>query len=161
MQRLSGQGPWLEVSGQPTATRGLSVLQHQDPALSLRQLLSQTPWRSPFLCSLPQDKLAKAHGAPSRLGGTGSAGQPPPRGQGPAAPPPRKTEAWLVEGLTVKVMSPGLKAHGYYKEKGLVLRVLDKYIGEVELFSSGAGARGRGVWGTGGRRCLPSMLGIT
>jgi DNA/RNA-binding protein KIN17 len=55
-----------------------------------------------------------------------------------AAAKPRKGPApWLAEGIIVKVMSKALKEHGYYKQKGTVLRVLDSYIGEIEMAGSG------------------------
>jgi len=46
-------------------------------------------------------------------------------------------QPWLVEHIIVKVMSPGLKEHGYYKKKARVNKVLDKFIGEVEMLDSG------------------------
>lgn len=45
--------------------------------------------------------------------------------------------SWLAEGIVVKVMSKALQAHGYYKQKGVVLRVLERYIGEIEMLGSG------------------------
>jgi len=55
-----------------------------------------------------------------------------------AAAKPRKGPApWLAEGIIVKVMSKALKEHGYYKQKGAVIRVIDAYIGEIELSGSG------------------------
>ena len=44
---------------------------------------------------------------------------------------------WLAEGIVVKVMSKALKEHGYYKQKGTILRVIDSYIGEIEMSGSG------------------------
>lgn len=44
---------------------------------------------------------------------------------------------WLAEDIVVKVMSKTLKGHGYYKQKGTVLRVIDRYIGEIEMTGSG------------------------
>ena len=44
---------------------------------------------------------------------------------------------WLAEGIIVKIMSKALKEHGYYKQKGTVLRVLDTYIAEIEVIGSG------------------------
>ena len=34
-------------------------------------------------------------------------------------------------------MSQELKAHGYYKEKGVVQKVMSKYIGEIEMLKCG------------------------
>lgn len=44
---------------------------------------------------------------------------------------------WLAEGIIVKIMSKALKEHGYYKQKGTVMRVIDRYIGEIEMSGSG------------------------
>ena len=55
-----------------------------------------------------------------------------------AATKTRKGPApWLAEGIIVKVMSKALKEHGYYKEKGAVVRVIDAYIGEIAMSKSG------------------------
>ncbi|KAL4540228.1 hypothetical protein Ndes2437B_g01443 [Nannochloris sp. 'desiccata'] len=55
-----------------------------------------------------------------------------------AAAKPRKGPApWLAEGIIVKVISKALKEHGYYKQKGAVVRVIDAYIGEIEMSGSG------------------------
>lgn len=54
-------------------------------------------------------------------------------GSGKAA----RLDHWLHAGIVVKVMSPALKAHGYYKQKGTVLRVIDRYLGEIEMADSG------------------------
>ncbi|KAG9441582.1 hypothetical protein H6P81_017436 [Aristolochia fimbriata] len=44
-----------------------------------------------------------------------------------------RKDYWLCEGIVVKVMSPGLAEKGYYKQKGMVKKVIDKYVGEVEM----------------------------
>lgn len=49
----------------------------------------------------------------------------------------RRDKPWLAKGIIVKVMSQALLEHGYYKEKGLVLAVLDDYIAEIEMLKSG------------------------
>ncbi|GAB4819464.1 hypothetical protein N2152v2_006510 [Parachlorella kessleri] len=54
-----------------------------------------------------------------------------------AGGPPRGLSTWLTEGIIVKVMSKALSEHGYYKKKGLVKRVQDKFIGEIEMLDSG------------------------
>jgi DNA/RNA-binding protein KIN17 len=55
-----------------------------------------------------------------------------------AAAKPRKGPApWVANGIVVKVMSKALKEHGYYKQKGTVLRVIDSYIAEIEMSGSG------------------------
>ncbi|XP_078156187.1 KIN17-like protein [Carex rostrata] len=43
---------------------------------------------------------------------------------------------WLCEGIIVKVMSNSLAEKGYYKEKGVVKRVIDKYVGEMEMLKT-------------------------
>ncbi|KAG1664589.1 hypothetical protein FOA52_012532 [Chlamydomonas sp. UWO 241] len=48
-----------------------------------------------------------------------------------------KVDNWLVPGIVVKVMSKELKEHGYYKAKGTVERVIDKYVGEISMADSG------------------------
>uniref|UniRef100_A0A7S0WIK2 C2H2-type domain-containing protein n=1 Tax=Chlamydomonas leiostraca TaxID=1034604 RepID=A0A7S0WIK2_9CHLO len=46
-------------------------------------------------------------------------------------------EPWVVAGIVVKVMSKELEGHGYYKKKGVVDRVVERYVGEVEMLDSG------------------------
>lgn len=48
-----------------------------------------------------------------------------------------RLDHWLAPGIIVKVMAKELKEHGYYKQKGEVVRVHDKYVGEVELLEGG------------------------
>ncbi|KAJ4961765.1 hypothetical protein NE237_021675 [Protea cynaroides] len=43
---------------------------------------------------------------------------------------------WLCEGIIVKVMSEPLAEKGYYKQKGVVYKVIDKYVGEIEMLDS-------------------------
>ncbi|ONK61747.1 uncharacterized protein A4U43_C08F33160 [Asparagus officinalis] len=47
-----------------------------------------------------------------------------------------RKDYWLFEGIVVKVMSKTLKEKGYYKQKGVVKRVIDKYVGEIEMLGS-------------------------
>lgn len=47
------------------------------------------------------------------------------------------SEAWLLPNIVVKVMSASLKEQGYYKKKGVVIKVLDKFLGEIEMLGSG------------------------
>jgi DNA/RNA-binding protein KIN17 len=49
----------------------------------------------------------------------------------------RTDKPWLAENIVVKVMSKALREHGYYKQKGVVVRVVDGFIGEVEMQGSG------------------------
>lgn len=57
------------------------------------------------------------------------------------------------------MVSKALAEHGYYKKKGVVRRVREKFVGEVEMVDSGEEARRRGKrvsvfvwgWGWGGR----------
>ena len=43
---------------------------------------------------------------------------------------------WLLPGIIVKVMSKALREHGYYKKKGKVLKVIDDFVGELEMMDS-------------------------
>lgn len=45
------------------------------------------------------------------------------------------SDSWLYEGIVVKVMAREL--HDYYKQKGAVLRVIDRFVGEIEMLESG------------------------
>ncbi|KAL4857126.1 KIN17-like protein [Chlorella vulgaris] len=48
---------------------------------------------------------------------------------------PQRLDHWLAPGIVVKVLVKKLPE--YYKKKGVVLRVLDKYRGEIEMTDSG------------------------
>lgn len=39
--------------------------------------------------------------------------------------------------LVLQVVSKELKVHGYYKEKGNVIRLVSKYVAEIEMHKSG------------------------
>ncbi|CAH9111560.1 unnamed protein product [Cuscuta europaea] len=48
-----------------------------------------------------------------------------------------RKDYWLCEGIVVKVMSKGLaNKDAYYKKKGVVRRVIDKYVGEIEILEN-------------------------
>ncbi|KAL6980525.1 DNA/RNA-binding protein kin17 [Sarracenia purpurea var. burkii] len=47
-----------------------------------------------------------------------------------------RKDYWLCEGIIVKVMSKALAKNGYYKQKGIVRKVIDKYVGEIEMLDS-------------------------
>ncbi|XP_021910543.1 KIN17-like protein [Carica papaya] len=47
-----------------------------------------------------------------------------------------RKDYWLFEGIIVKVMSKALAEKGYYKQKGVVRKVIDKYVGEIEMLDS-------------------------
>ncbi|XP_044355348.1 KIN17-like protein [Triticum aestivum] len=49
-----------------------------------------------------------------------------------------RKDHWLSPGIVVKVMSKSLaeKGHHYYKHKGLVRRVIGRYVGEIEMLES-------------------------
>ena len=47
------------------------------------------------------------------------------------------TSPWLLKGIVVKVMSKALRESGYYKQKGVVVKVVDGYVGEIEMTGSG------------------------
>ncbi|XVE52677.1 hypothetical protein DITRI_Ditri02bG0142000 [Diplodiscus trichospermus] len=40
---------------------------------------------------------------------------------------------WLCEGIIVKVMSKTLAEKGYYKQKGVVRKVIGRYVGQIEM----------------------------
>ncbi|KAF2296059.1 hypothetical protein GH714_035896 [Hevea brasiliensis] len=47
-----------------------------------------------------------------------------------------RKDYWLCEGIIVKVMSKTLSEKGYYKQKGVVRKVIDNYVGEIEMLES-------------------------
>lgn len=47
-----------------------------------------------------------------------------------------RKDYWVCEGIIVKVMSKALADKGYYKQKGVVKKVIDKYVGEIEMLES-------------------------
>lgn len=49
----------------------------------------------------------------------------------------RKDDPWLQVGLVVKVMSKELKEQGYYKEKGAVQKLVNKYVAQIAMLKSG------------------------
>mmetsp|Transcript_11650 Transcript_11650/g.22096 ORF Transcript_11650/g.22096 Transcript_11650/m.22096 type:complete len:399 (+) Transcript_11650:275-1471(+) len=48
-----------------------------------------------------------------------------------------RTDYWLAEGIVVKVMSKALTEHGHYKKKGVVRKVVDRYIAHVKMLETG------------------------
>lgn len=46
-----------------------------------------------------------------------------------------KNSVWIVPNIVVKVLSPSLKEHGYYKKKGRILSV-EQYLAEIEMIDS-------------------------
>ncbi|GAB2230155.1 hypothetical protein Droror1_Dr00014412 [Drosera rotundifolia] len=47
-----------------------------------------------------------------------------------------RKDYWLCEGIIVKVMSKVLADKGYYKKKGVVRKVIDRYVGEIEMIDT-------------------------
>lgn len=47
-----------------------------------------------------------------------------------------RKDYWLCEAIVVKVMSKALAERGYYKQKGVVRKVIDKYVGEIEMLEN-------------------------
>ncbi|XP_042028360.1 KIN17-like protein [Salvia splendens] len=47
-----------------------------------------------------------------------------------------RKDYWVCPGIVVKVMSKALVDKGYYKQKGVVLKVIDKYCGEIEMLEN-------------------------
>ncbi|KAK4353714.1 hypothetical protein RND71_025908 [Anisodus tanguticus] len=47
-----------------------------------------------------------------------------------------RKDYWLCEGVIVKVMSKALADRGYYKKKDVIRKVIDKYVGEIEMLEN-------------------------
>ncbi|KAG6393325.1 hypothetical protein SASPL_147564 [Salvia splendens] len=47
-----------------------------------------------------------------------------------------RKDYWVCPGIVVKVMSKALVDKGYYKLKGVVRKVIDKYCGEIEMLEN-------------------------
>lgn len=47
-----------------------------------------------------------------------------------------RKDYWLCEGIIVKVMSNALADKGYYKKKGVINKVINKYVGEIQMLDS-------------------------
>ncbi|KAJ3680802.1 hypothetical protein LUZ60_015291 [Juncus effusus] len=47
-----------------------------------------------------------------------------------------RKDYWLCEGIIVKVMSKSLSDKGYYKQKGVIKKVIDKYTAEIEMLEN-------------------------
>ncbi|KAL8225261.1 hypothetical protein R6Q57_017818 [Mikania cordata] len=47
-----------------------------------------------------------------------------------------RKDYWLCEGIIVKIMSKDLADKGYYKQKGVIRKVIAKYVGEIEVLES-------------------------
>ncbi|CAI9762773.1 unnamed protein product [Fraxinus pennsylvanica] len=43
---------------------------------------------------------------------------------------------WLWKGIIVRIMSKALAKKGYYKQNGVVLKVIDKYVYEIKMLES-------------------------
>eukprot|EP01052_Picozoa_sp_SAG31_P002427 SAG31_NODE_86_length_26973_cov_16.850897_13_plen_411_part_00 len=48
-----------------------------------------------------------------------------------------KADHWLQKGIVVKVLNKKLAGGKYHKKKGVVERVVDKYVGELKMLESG------------------------
>lgn len=80
---------------------------------------------------IEKDMMAKQRQSTAQAAAAGGNGQKSLAGED------RKTAPWLAKGIVVKVLSKALKEHGYYKQKGLVTKVIDSFIGEIEMLGSG------------------------
>eukprot|EP00884_Botryococcus_braunii_P011436 jgi/Botrbrau1/20293/Bobra.31_1s0071.1 len=49
----------------------------------------------------------------------------------------RRDDPWLHLDLVVKVLSPELKEQGYYKKKGKVIKLVSKYLAQIQMLDSG------------------------
>ncbi|MEW5296876.1 MAG: hypothetical protein WDW36_000123 [Sanguina aurantia] len=84
---------------------------------------------------------AQRDAAARAAGGRGAARPDPDVSNSNPDPNPNSNDrpqaAWVVPGIVVKVMSKALTQHGYYKQKGVICRVVDAYLAEVEMSSTG------------------------
>ncbi|KAG6507670.1 KIN17-like protein [Zingiber officinale] len=78
----------------------------------------------------------RSKSAPSDGGGKLSALEELMKEEEKAKEKSNRKDYWLCEGIVVKVMSKTLADKGYYKQKGIVKRVIDKYVGEIEMLES-------------------------
>ncbi|CAI5462152.1 unnamed protein product [Closterium sp. Yama58-4] len=81
-----------------------------------------------------EDKTGSKSGAGRVAGGTLAALM---EEQERAKEKANRKDYWLTEGIVVKIMSKALKEKGYYKQKGVVLRVIDRYVGEIKTLEEG------------------------
>ncbi|CAI5480680.1 unnamed protein product [Closterium sp. Yama58-4] len=81
-----------------------------------------------------EDKTGSKSGAGKAAGGTLAALM---EEQERAKEKANRKDYWLTEGIVVKIMSKVLKEKGYYKQKGVVLRVIDRYVGEIKTLEEG------------------------
>ena len=49
----------------------------------------------------------------------------------------QRVDYWLAQGIAVKVMNKQLADGKYYKQKGVVQKVIDRYVGEIKMDESG------------------------
>ncbi|KAI3942592.1 hypothetical protein MKX01_010487 [Papaver californicum] len=82
------------------------------------------------------EKKGKGGGALSKGGGGSSALDELMREQEKAKERNNRKDYWLCEGIIVKVMSKDLAQKGYYKQKAQVVKVIDKYVGELQMLDS-------------------------
>jgi DNA/RNA-binding protein KIN17 len=50
----------------------------------------------------------------------------------------KRLDYWLTPGIVVKVLNKKLLGGALYKQKGVVVRVVDRYVGEIKLLGPGA-----------------------
>ncbi|CAM8968066.1 unnamed protein product [Rhodiola kirilowii] len=81
-------------------------------------------------------KVNNGKGWSASVGGGGSALDELMKEQEKAKERNNRKDYWLHEGIVVKVMSKALADKGYYKQKGVVKRVIDKYVGEIEMLEN-------------------------
>ncbi|XP_026426760.1 KIN17-like protein [Papaver somniferum] len=81
-------------------------------------------------------KKGKGSGALSKGGGGSSALDEVMKEQEKAKERNNRKDYWLCEGIIVKVMSKDLAQKGYYKQKAQVVKVIDKYVGELQMLDT-------------------------
>ncbi|KAI3832789.1 hypothetical protein MKW98_002335 [Papaver atlanticum] len=82
------------------------------------------------------EKKGKGSDALSKGGGGSSALDEVMKEQEKAKERNNRKDYWLCEGIIVKVMSKALAQKGYYKQKAQVVKVIDKYVGELQMLDT-------------------------
>eukprot|EP01026_Neomeris_dumetosa_P038273 TRINITY_DN31197_c0_g1_i1.p1 TRINITY_DN31197_c0_g1~~TRINITY_DN31197_c0_g1_i1.p1 ORF type:complete len:422 (-),score=65.00 TRINITY_DN31197_c0_g1_i1:72-1337(-) len=79
-----------------------------------------------------QQKLQQQHKTQSSSQG---------QGQGQIYGSVNDEQPWLFEGIVVKIKSQALQKNGYFGKKGIVKKIIDKFVGELEVIDDGMRVR--------------------
>ncbi|MCL7038466.1 hypothetical protein MKW94_025570 [Papaver nudicaule] len=82
------------------------------------------------------EKKGKGSGALSKGGGGSSVLDDLMKDQENAKERNNRKDYWLCEGIIVKVMSKDLAQKDYYKQKAKVVKVIEKYVGELQMLDT-------------------------